>query len=90
MSFWSRFGIYFNGWFVLWDAYLLGAGIRHDAPQSLTVFHAIVFGFQSAIMLWSYSLWTQSRELEKRRREMEAQIEEFDRRIAEMRRKAGL
>lgn len=87
---WLRFGLWWNIVFVLWDAFFLGLDIRTGRPLERVVLAAICFGFQSGLLVWTFSMWCNQRWLDKQRREVESEIQAFDRQMEELRRKAGL
>ncbi len=66
--------------FILWNAFLLGWDIRSDRYAPLTIFQAIVFGFQIAISIESYLSW---KHLSQYQRELDRSTADFKRNIEE-------
>lgn len=69
-----------NVLFILWNAFFLGWDIRTDRSAPLTVFQAIVFGYQLALSWESYLSW---KHLSQFQRDMDRLSANFKRDIEE-------
>jgi hypothetical protein len=71
-----------NGFFILWNAAFLAWDIRTGRNAPLTIFQAMVFGFQVAISWESYMSWRRLSQFERELQEQgEAHLQEFQRRV---------